>query len=120
MLKDKATALASSERAPQRMTYLLALIALLALAIAWVALPQEAAAQGLVRGARHGVHEGNRIAGPVGGVVGGAVGAGVGVVEGALGIPHRRYHHRSHRAHRVHRSHQCRGYRDRHGHLHCS
>jgi hypothetical protein len=98
--------------APQRLTSLLAVLAIIALALAWLALPQMVRAQGIVRGAQEGAYQGNRAAGPVGGVVGGAVGAGVGgavgAVEGVFGVPHRGWHH------------HCRGYRDRHGHFHCS
>lgn len=109
MLKTKAKTTALPERSPQRMTLLLAALAILALTLAWLALPDLARAQGIVRGAQEGAHEGNRVGGPVGGVVGGAVGAGVGgavgAVEGVFGVPHRRYH--------------CRGYRDRYGRFHC-
>jgi hypothetical protein len=110
MLTMKARTAVLDDRTPQRFTYVLAALALFILALAWLALPQFAHAQGIVRGAQEGSHEGNRIGGPVGGVVGGAVGAGVGgavgAVEGVLGIPDRRHYH-------------CRGYRDRYGHFHC-
>ncbi|CCE02098.1 hypothetical protein [Bradyrhizobium sp. STM 3809] len=115
MLTIKAKTAVLDDRAPQRLTYLLAALALFILALAWVALPQFAHAQGIIRGAHEGAYEGNRIAGPVGGVVGGAVGAGVGGVvggvEGVLGIPHRSYYHRHY---------HCRGYRDGDGHFHCA
>ena len=82
-----------------------------ALALALLAMPHIAHAQGIVRGAQEGAYEGNRAAGPVGGVVGGAVGAGVGgamgAVNGVLGIPNRSY-----RRH-------CRGFYDRYDHFHC-
>jgi hypothetical protein len=111
MLKTKARTMALPDGPPQRLTALLAFLAILALAFAWFALPEFAHAQGIVRGAREGAYEGNRAAGPVGGVVGGAVGAGVGgavgAVEGVFGVPHRGWRHR------------CRGYRDRYGHFHC-
>jgi hypothetical protein len=110
MLKNKAQTMALPDRSPQRLTLLLAVLALLALAFAWLALPQLVHAQGIVRGAQEGAYEGNRAAGPVGGVVGGAVGAGVGgavgAVEGVFGVPHRSWRH-------------CHGYRDGYGHFHC-
>ena len=112
MSKMKAKTAALTERSPQRVTFLLAALAILALALAWLALPDLVRAQGIVRGAQEGAHEGNRIGGPVGGVVGGAVGAGVGgavgAVEGVFGVPHRSYRH-----------YRCRGYRDGYGHFHC-
>ncbi|MGJ4943364.1 hypothetical protein ACQR1W_22495 [Bradyrhizobium sp. HKCCYLS1011] len=113
MLKTRAKAAALRDRSSQRVTCLLAALAIVALALAWLSLP-VAHAQGIVGGAREGAHEGNRIGGPVGGVVGGAVGAGVGgavgAVEGVFGVPHRSYYHRHYR---------CRGYRDRYGRFHC-
>lgn len=111
MLKSNAKTAVLPDCVPHRLTSLLALLAILALAFAWLALPQFAHAQGIVRGAREGAYEGNRAAGPVGGVVGGAVGAGVGgavgAVEGVFGVPHRGWRHR------------CRGFRDRYGRFHC-
>jgi hypothetical protein len=82
-----------------------------ALALALLAVPQFAHAQGVVggmeRGAAQGSYDGSRVAGPVGGAVGGAVGAGVGgavgAVDGILGIPGPR----------------CRGYYNRYGHWRC-
>jgi hypothetical protein len=63
------------------------------LALAVLAMPLAAQAQGVVRGAEEGSAAGNRAAGPVGGAVGGAVGGVVGGVEGGikgiLGIPQR-------------------------------
>jgi hypothetical protein len=110
MLKTKAKTAVLPGCPPQRLTSLLALLAIIALTFAWLALPQLVHAQGIVRGAEEGAHEGNRVAGPVGGVVGGAVGAGVGgavgAVEGVFGVPHRSWHH-------------CHGYRDGYGHFHC-
>lgn len=81
---------------------------LVAAALAILALPIAAHAQGVIRGmesgANEGVRKGNRAAGPVGGAVGGAVGAGVGGivggVNGVLGIDNRRYRHRHYRRHR--------------------
>lgn len=79
--------------------------AIVAAALAILALPVMAHAQGVVRGmesgANEGVRKGNRAAGPVGGAVGGAVGAGVGGivggVNGVLGIDQpRRRHKRRH------------------------
>lgn len=114
MNKTRAKTAVLRDRSQQRLTYALSLLALAALTLAWLALPQIARAQGIVGGAREGAYEGNRVGGPVGGVVGGAVGAGVGgavgAVEGVLGVPHRSYYHRHYR---------CRGYRDRTGHFHC-
>jgi hypothetical protein len=82
-------------------------LAALAFALALLAIPQYAHAQGIVRGAQQGEYEGGRIAGPVGAAVGGAVGAGVGgavgAVDGILGIPGPR----------------CRGYYNRYGHWRC-
>jgi hypothetical protein len=110
MLNAKAKTAALSDRSSQRLTCALAALAILALALAWLALPQLVRAQGIVRGAQEGAHEGNRVGGPVGGVVGGAVGAGVGgavgAVEGVFGIPYRGHY-------------RCRGYRDRYGHFRC-
>jgi len=96
---------------PARLT-----LAAAATALALIAVPHFAHAQGVIRGmergANQGAYEGNRAAGPVGGVVGGAIGAGVGGavggVKGVLGIPDRGYR----------RGHRCRGYW-RHGHFHC-
>jgi hypothetical protein len=81
---------------------------LIAAALAVLAVPMVAHAQGVIRGmeggANEGIRKGNRAAGPVGGAVGGAVGAGVGGivggVNGVLGIDNRRYRHRHYRRHR--------------------
>jgi hypothetical protein len=86
-------------------------LAATAVALALLATPQFAHAQGVVggmeRGAAQGSYDGSRVAGPVGGAVGGAVGAGVGgavgAVDGILGIPGPR----------------CRGYYNRYGHWRC-
>jgi hypothetical protein len=83
-------------------------------ALALIAMPHFAQAQGIIggadQGARQGSRDGNRVAGPIGGLVGGAVGLGVGGavggVKGVLGIPYRG-------------GRECRGYRDRHGHFRC-
>jgi hypothetical protein len=84
--------------------------AIAAIALALLAIPHFANAQGIVRGAQEGAAEGNRVAGPIGGVVGEAVGAGVGgavgAVDGVLGIP---YGGRG----------RCRGFYDRYDHFHC-
>lgn len=88
-------------------------LTVLALALALLAIPQFAHAQGVVggmqQGAAQGSYDGGRAAGPVGAAVGGAVGAGVGgavgAVDGILGIPGPRYH--------------CRGYYNRYGHWRC-
>jgi hypothetical protein len=82
-----------------------------AVALAILALPVAAHAQGVIRGmeggANEGVRKGNRAAGPVGGAVGGAVGAGVGGivggVNGVLGIDNRRSYRHRHYRHRRHR-----------------
>src|SRR5260370_8985741 len=69
-------------------------LAVAAIVLALLAIPQLGRAQGIVRGAQEGAYEGNRVAGPVGGVVGGAAGAGVGgamgSVKGVFRIPDRR------------------------------
>src|SRR3954464_14355955 len=78
-------------------------------ALALIAMPHFAQAQGVFRGAEQGanqgVRDGNRAAGPIGGLVGGAVGLGVGGavggVKGVLGIPEGG-------------SRRCRGYYNRH------
>ena len=86
--------------------------ALLAVVLAFIAMPHAGHAQGIVRGAQEGSYEGHRVAGPVGGVVGGAIGAGVGgamgAVEGVFGLPEPHYWH-----------HRCHGYRDGYGRFHC-
>ena len=109
MLNTEANT-ASRSGSPHRLTSTLAALAIFALALAWLALPQLVRAQGIIRGAEQGAHEGNRVGGPVGGVVGGAVGAGVGgavgAVEGIFGVPYRGHG-------------RCRGYRDRYGHFRC-
>jgi hypothetical protein len=83
-------------------------LAAAATALALLAIPHIARAQGIVRGAEDGSREGNRVAGPVGGVVGGAVGAGVGgamgAVRGVFGMD---------------RGYRCRGYYDRYDRFHC-
>jgi hypothetical protein len=87
-------------------------LAALALALALLAIPQFAHAQGVVggmeQGAAQGSYDGARVAGPVGSAVGGAVGAGVGgavgAVDGILGIPG---------------PHHCHGYYNRYGHWRC-
>jgi hypothetical protein len=88
-------------------------LALAAMALMLLTIPQFARAQGIARGAREGAYEGSRVAGPVGGVVGGAVGAGVGgavgAIDGVFGIPNRGYR----------RGHRCHGFYDRYDHFHC-
>ena len=105
-MKTKTVALQKGLSAKMR-------LALFAGALALLAIPHLAHAQGIVGGARDGSREGNRIAGPVGGLVGGAIGAGVGGavggVRGVLGIPDRGY-----RA-----GYQCRGYYTRSGVFRC-
>jgi hypothetical protein len=87
-------------------------LAVAAIALALLAIPQFGHAQGIVRGAQEGTYEGSRVAGPVGGVVGGAVGAGVGgamgAVNGVLGLPNHGYYR-----------HHCHGYYNRYGHFRC-
>jgi len=83
-----------------------------AVALALLAVPHFAHAQGVVggmqQGAAQGSYDGGRVAGPVGSAVGGAVGAGVGgavgAVDGILGIPYGR---------------RCNGYYNRYGHWRC-
>ena len=58
-------------------------------ALALVASPLAAQAQGTVRGAQEGAAEGGRAAGPLGAVVGGTVGAATGTVGGILGVEDR-------------------------------
>jgi hypothetical protein len=61
--------------------------ALVAGAVAFIATPPAAYAQGLVKGVQQGAQAGNKAAGPVGGVLGGAIGGVVGVFTGVLGVP---------------------------------
>ena len=86
-------------------------LAVAAIVLALLAIPDIGHAQGIVRGAQEGAYEGSRVAGPVGGVVGGAVGAGVGgavgAVKGVFGIPDRTWRYR------------CRGYYDGYHRFHC-
>lgn len=76
-------------------------------AVAFLALPLAARAQGIGRGAAEGADTGNRVAGPVGGlvggVVGGAVGGASGAVKGVLGIPQRTDYRRGGYRHCVNR-----------------
>ena len=58
-------------------------------ALALLALPVAAQAQGTVRGMERGAAEGDRAAGPLGAVVGGTVGAVAGTVGGILGVEDR-------------------------------
>lgn len=96
---------------PQTNLSLKPMLAAAAIALALLAIPHFAHAQGIIGGAQEGAREGNRAAGPVGAVVGGAVGAGVGgavgAVDGVLGVP--RHHWR----------HGCRGFYDRYDRFHC-
>jgi hypothetical protein len=86
--------------------------AIAATALALLAIPHWAYAQGIVGGAERGARQGGRAAGPVGAVVGGAIGAGVGgavgAVDGVLGIPNAGY-----------RGYRCRGYYNRYGRFRC-
>ena len=56
------------------------------IALALLALPVAAQAQGTVRGAQEGAAQGAHDAGPIGAVVGGALGAVAGTVGGILGV----------------------------------
>lgn len=90
-----------------------------AVAVAALASPLAANAQGIPDGVAHGAYVGNNAAGPIGAIVGGAVGGVVGGFEGALGIhptyaayqegpAPRVYHHRRgvrHSYHHIHRKH---------------
>ena len=58
-------------------------------ALALLALPVAAQAQGTVRGAQEGAAAGDRAAGPLGAIVGGTVGAVAGTVGGILGVEDR-------------------------------
>jgi hypothetical protein len=55
-------------------------------ALAMLALPVAAHAEGTVRGAQEGAAEGGRVGGPIGAIVGGTVGAATGTVGGILGV----------------------------------
>jgi hypothetical protein len=104
IFRMKTEALFMFNSAHRRLTFVAAALAVLALPIA-------AHAQGVIRGmeggANEGIRKGNRAAGPVGGAVGGAVGAGVGGivggVNGVLGIDNRRSYRHRHYRHRRHR-----------------
>jgi len=61
-------------------------LALGAIVVMLLGLPQSADAQGLVKGVQQGAEAGNKAAGPVGGVLGGAIGGVVGVFTGVLGV----------------------------------
>jgi len=60
-----------------------------ALAVATLAGPVAAQAQGVPGGAEHGARVGGREAGPVGAIVGGVIGGVIGGVEGVLGVDQR-------------------------------
>ena len=62
---------------------------LLATALCAFAIPMNAHAQGLIRGAEEGADKGARAAGPLGAIVGGAVGAATGTIGGVLGVDDR-------------------------------
>jgi hypothetical protein len=104
IFRMKTEALFMFNSAHRRFTFVTAALAILAL-------PISAHAQGVFRGmeggANEGAYRGNRAAGPVGGVVGGAVGAGVGGVvggvNGVLGIDNRRSYRHRHYRHKRHR-----------------
>jgi len=55
-------------------------------ALAILAMPVAANAEGTVRGAQEGAAEGGRVGGPIGAIVGGTVGAATGTVGGILGV----------------------------------
>ncbi len=61
-------------------------LALGAVVVTLLCIPQAAGAQGLVKGVQQGAEAGNKAAGPVGGVLGGAIGGVVGVFTGVLGV----------------------------------
>jgi LTXXQ motif family protein len=61
-------------------------LALGAVIVTLLGIPQAAHAQGLVKGVQQGAEAGNKAAGPVGGVLGGAIGGVVGVFTGVLGV----------------------------------
>jgi hypothetical protein len=58
-------------------------------ALAFVAFPLAAQAQGTVRGAQEGAEAGGRAAGPIGAIVGGTVGAAAGTAGAILGVDDR-------------------------------
>ena len=64
------------------------------IAVATLAMPLAAQAQGTIRGAEEGAAAGGRAGGPVGAIVGGAVGAATGTVGGILGVADVRYDRR--------------------------
>lgn len=105
-------------------------LAIAAAALALLAVPNFAHAQGIAGGARDGSREGYRAAGPIGGVVGGAIGAGVGGavggVKGVLGIPDQGYnpnpgprYRTGYRGYRSGYRARCRGYYTRSGRFRC-
>jgi hypothetical protein len=61
-------------------------LALGAVVVMLLGVPQASDAQGLVKGVQQGAEAGNKAAGPVGGVLGGAIGGVVGVFTGVLGV----------------------------------
>ena len=61
-------------------------LALGAVVVLLLSIPQTVDAQGLVKGVQQGAEAGNKAAGPVGGVLGGAIGGVVGVFTGVLGV----------------------------------
>ena len=105
-MKIKATAI--QPRTPIKLY-----LAIAATALALIAAPHLAHAQGIIGGADQGYRQGGRAAGPVGAVVGGAIGAGVGgaigAVDGVLGIPNAGYR----------QGYRCRGYYNRRHRFRC-
>jgi LTXXQ motif family protein len=61
-------------------------LAIGAVVVMLLGIPQASEAQGLVKGVQQGAEAGNKAAGPVGGVLGGAIGGVVGVFNGVLGV----------------------------------
>jgi hypothetical protein len=61
-------------------------LALGAVVVMLLGIPQASDAQGLVKGVQQGAEAGNKAAGPVGGVLGGAIGGVAGVFNGVLGV----------------------------------
>lgn len=111
---------AKTSAAPAPMSFRTKL-AIAAAALALLAIPHFAQAQGISGGARDGSREGYRAAGPVGGLVGGAIGAGVGGavggVKGVLGIPDQGYNPNPGRRYRA--GYRCRGYYTPSGRFRC-
>ena len=72
-------------RTQSRLRFVVGAVAVLAVGVVALGLPQTMQAQGLVEGVQKGAREGNKAAGPIGGVLGGAIGGVVGAVGGVVG-----------------------------------